>query len=126
MARSQEDEGRAGNYSYIDKHMQEFQDDGRKILAVIKDILIEHHVISDDTTASTEAEDELDEAMLLRLYKNIDHCIDQFDFAKVFDILDEIKKYQVPDKHKTILDKLDVLMEDLDVDAIKELLNSAI
>ena len=38
----------------------------------------------------------------------------------------EIKKYQVPDKHKTILDKLDVLMEDLDVDAIKELLNSAI
>ena len=126
MARSQEDEGRAGNYSYIDKHMQEFQDDGRKILAVIKDILIEHNVISDDTTASTEAEDELDEAMLLRLYKNIDHCIDQFDFAKVFDILDEIKKYQVPDKHKTILDKLDVLMEDLDVDAIKELLNSVI
>ena len=42
------------------------------------------------------------------------------------DILDEIKKYQVPDKHKTILDKLDVLLEDLDVDAIKELLNSTI
>ena len=126
MARSQEDEGRAGNYSYIDKHMQEFQDDGRKILAVIKDILIEHNVISDDTTASTEAEDELYEAMLLRLYKNIDHCIDQFDFAKVFDILDEIKKYQVPDKHKAILDKLDALMEDLDVDAIKDLLSSVI
>ena len=126
MARSQEDEGRAGNYSYIDKHMQEFQDDGRKILAVIKELLIEHNVISDDAMDSTEVEDELDEAMLLRLYKNIDHCIDQFDFAKVFDILDEIKKYHVPDKHKTILDKLDVLMENLDVDAIKELLNSAI
>ena len=106
--------------------MQEFQDDGRKILAVIKNLLIEHNIISDDTTAATQAGDELDETMLLRLYKNIDHCIDQFDFAKVFDILDEIKNYQVPEEHKVILDKLDVLMEDLDVDAIKELLSSVI
>ena len=50
----------------------------------------------------------------------------KFDFAKVFDILDEIKKYHVPDKHKEILSKLDTLMEDLDVDTIKELLSSVI
>lgn len=62
--------------------------------------------------------------MLLHLYKNIIRCIDQFDFAKVFEILDEIKKYNVPDKHKEILSKLDSLMEDLDVDAIKELLSN--
>ena len=124
MARSQEEEGRAGNYSYIDKHMQEFQDDGRKILEVIKDLLIEHNVISDPSANAEESADELDDAMLLRLYKNIDNCIDQFDFAKVFDILDEIKKYKVPEKHQQILEKLDALMENLDVDAIKELLNS--
>ena len=126
MARSQEEEGRAGNYSYIDKHMQEFQDDGRKILEAIKDLLIEHNVIEDETVATMESTDELDDSMLIRLYKQIDHCIDQFDFAKVFDILDEIKKYQVPDNHKVILDKLDVLMEDLDVDSIKELLSNVI
>ena len=68
--------------------------------------------------------EELDEAMLLRLYKNIERCIDQFDFAKVFEILEEIKKYKVPEKHKEILTKLDTLMEDLEVDAIKELLAS--
>ena len=124
MARSQEEEGRAGNYAYIDKHMQEFQDDGRKILEVIKGLLIEHNIIADESTNDEENAEELDEAMLLRLYKNIDRCIDQFDFAKVFDVLEETKNFKVPEKHKEILSKLDVLMEDLDVDAIKELLNS--
>ena len=124
MARSQEEEGRAGNYAYIDKHMQEFQDDGRKILEVIKGLLIEHNIITDESTNDEENAEELDEAMLLRLYKNIDRCIDQFDFAKVFDVLEETKNFKVPEKHKEILSKLDVLMEDLDVDAIKELLNS--
>ena len=124
MARSQEEEGRAGNFAYIDKHMQEFQDDGRKILAVIKDLLIEHNIIADSTAINDTDVEELEETMLLRLYKNIERCIDQFDFAKVFEILEEIKKYKVPDKHKEILSKLDTLMEDLDVDAIKELLNN--
>lgn len=126
MARSQEEEGRAGNYSYIDKHMQEFQDDAHKILEVIKDLLLEHNIISDDNKNANADAEELDETMLLRLYKNIERCIDQFDFAKVFEVLEETKKYKVPDKHKEILSKLDTLMEDLDVDAIKELLNNVI
>ena len=124
MARSQEEEGRAGNYAYIDKHMQEFQDDYRTLLQTIKSLLIEHKIIASETDAEAEDMQELDEAMLLRLYKNIERCIDQFDFAKVFEILEEIKKYKVPDKHKEILTKLDTLMEDLEVDAIKELLAS--
>ena len=124
MARSQEEEGRAGNYAYIDKHMQEFQDDYRTLLQTIKSLLIEHKIIASETNAEAEDMQELDEAMLLRLYKNIERCIDQFDFAKVFEILEEINKYKVPDKHKEILTKLDNLMEDLEVDAIKELLAS--
>lgn len=122
MARSQEEEGRAGNYAYIDKHMQEFQDDGRKILEAIKELLTEHNIITDKTAT----DEELDEVMLLRLYQNIARCIDQFDFSKVFEILEEVKKYKVPDTHKEILSKLDALMEELDVDAIKELLNSVL
>lgn len=124
MARSQEEEGRAGNYAYIDKHMQEFQDDYRTLLQTIKSLLIEHNIISDKPETDDTDMEELDEAMLLRLYKNIERCIDQFDFAKVFEILEEIKKYKVPEKHKEILTKLDTLMEDLEVDAIKELLAS--
>lgn len=124
MARSQEEEGRAGNYAYIDKHMEEFQEDYLKLLDTIKDLLIEHKIISSLEDTAMDNDDILDETMLLHLYKNIIRYIDQFDFAKVFEILDEIKKYSVPDKHKEILSKLDTLMEDLDVDAIKELLNT--
>lgn len=124
MARSQEEEGRAGNFAYIDKHMQEFQDDYRKLLETIKALLIEHGILATEEEASVEDAPELDDAMLLRLYKNIERCIDQFDFAKVFEVLEETKKYKVPDKHKEILGKLDTLMEDLNIDEIKELLNS--
>ena len=124
MARSQEEEGRAGNYAYIDKHMAEFQEDYRKLLEAIKDLLIEHKILASSEDTTIDNDDVLDETMLLHLYKNIIRCIDQFDFAKVFEILDEIKKYNVPDKHKEILSKLESLMEDLDVDAIKELLNT--
>lgn len=123
MARSQEEEGRAGNFAYIDKHMQEFQDDYRKLLETIKALLIEHGVITEETS-NTEDIPELDETMLLRVYKNIERHIDRFDFAKVFEILEETKKFKVPDKHKDILKKLDTLMEDLNIDEIKELLNS--
>lgn len=124
MARSQEEEGRAGNFAYIDKHMQEFQDDYRKLLETIKALLIEHGILATEEDANVEDAPELDDAMLLRLYKNIERCIDQFDFAKVFEVLEETKKYKVPDKHKEILGKLDTLMEDLNIDKIKELLNS--
>ena len=123
MARSQEEEVRAGNYAYIDKHMEEFQEDYLKLFETIKDLLIEHRVIEEEPTNSEDIP-ELDEAMLLRVYKNIERHIDQFDFAKVFDILEETKKFKVPDKHKEILEKLDNLMEDLNIDEIKELLNN--
>ncbi len=124
MARSQEEEGRAGNFAYIDKHMQEFQDDYRKLLETVKNLLLEHNIISLDSEENNAEASMLDATMLLRLYKNIERCIDQFDFAKVFEVLEETKKCKVPDKHKEILQKLDALMEDLDVDAIKELLSS--
>ena len=124
MARSQEEEGRAGNFAYIDKHMQEFQDDYRKLLETVKNLLLEHNIISLDSDKNNAEASTLDETMLLRLYKNIERCIDQFDFAKVFEVLEETKKFKVPDNHKEILQKLDTLMEDLDVDAIKELLSS--
>ena len=124
MARSQEEEGRAGNYAYIDKHMQEFQEDYRRLLAILKELLIQYDLIADETKCSTEDAPELTEEMLMRLYQNIERCIDQFDFAKVFDVLDEIKKYKVPDKHREILKQISSLMDDLDVDAIREILHN--
>ena len=123
MARSQEEEGRAGHYDYIDKHMQEFQDDYRKLLVKLKELLQEHGMIVDENAVNDESTPELTEAMLLRLYKNIERCIDAFDFAKVFDVLEESKKYKMPGKHREILSRIDTLMEDLNVDEVREILS---
>lgn len=124
MARSQEEEGRAGNFTYIDKHMQEFQDDYKKMLEILKNLLLRYGLITDETEVLDEAAPELTEQMVLRLYKNIERCIDQFDFAKVFDVLEETQKYRVPDKHREILNKISTLMEDLSVDEIRDILHS--
>ena len=124
MAKSQEEEGRAGNFSYIDKHMQEFQDDYHKLLKILKELLLSHGLITDGTEEFAEDAPELTEAMVLRLYQNIEHCIDQFDFAKVFDVLEETKKCKVPEKHREILNKIGTLMEDLNVDEIREILHN--
>ena len=124
MAKSQEEEGRAGNFAYIDKHMQEFQDDYHKLLEILKELLLKYGLITDETEEFAENAPELDETMVLRLYQNIERCIDQFDFAKVFDVLEETKKYKLPEKHRETLNKIDTLMEDLNVDEIREILHN--
>lgn len=122
MARSQEEEGRAGNYAYIDKRMQDFQDAYRKLLSNIEKVLSSHNMLTTQDIPSDESAFELSEPMLKQLYKNIGRHIDMFDFSKVFEMLEETKKFKIPDTHKETLDKIDSLMNDLDVDAIKEIL----
>ena len=122
MARSQEEEGRAGNYAYIDKRMQDFQDAYRKLLSNIEKVLSSHNMLTTPDIPSDESAFELSEPMLKQLYKNIGRHIDMFDFSKVFEMLEETKKFKIPDTHKETLDKIDSLMNDLDVDAIKEIL----
>ena len=79
-------------------------------------MLTTQHIPSDESAF------ELSEPMLKQLYKNIGRHIDMFDFSKVFEMLEETKKFKIPDTHKETLDKIDSLMNDLDVDAIKEIL----
>lgn len=60
--------------------------------------------------------------MVVYMLHNIGKHVEAFDFTKVFEIPEEVKKYQIPGKYESTVEQLEVLMEDLSVDEIKTLL----
>lgn len=121
LAKKQEEEGRAGNLSYIDEHYQSFRKLYSNLLNDLEQVLIKLNVL----TPCTNDLEALDEAMVPTILNNIERCIDDFNFSKIFVILEDIKKYTLPKKYATLFAKIEELMENLSVDDIKELLHEA-
>ncbi|MBQ7065361.1 MAG: response regulator [Lachnospiraceae bacterium] len=119
-ARKQEEEGRAGNFSYIDEHREKFQEEYRKFLGKLEIVLEHYGLLASKKTDKTSS--MLNDTLIVAILRNIDKCIDNFDFAKVFEILEKVKDYELPEKYKELLSHIETLMEDLSVDEIKELL----
>ena len=123
-ARRQEEQGRKENFSYIDDHFQHFNEEYNKLLKNIH-IILEHFNML-NTADSSDSVQKLSPEMINRILKAIDTNIDNFDFGKIFEILEEIKQYSIPDEYSELFDKISVFMEELDVDNIKELLQDKI
>ena len=119
-AKRQEEAGLKGDYDYIDKNITNLITEYTAIMHKIRDVLVHYNVIAE----APEEKALLEERMVRHMLFNIEKCVDAFDFSKVFDILEEMKKYRVPQGYEEVIQKLDVLMEDLSVDEIKELLGT--
>ena len=119
-ARKQEEAGRSGNHSYIDQNMTAFQKDYRVLLNDLEKVLSHYQML--ESTPKVDTLPALDETTILPILNNLEHCIDEFDFGKVFEILEEMKKYSLPEKYKSLFTRIEELMEDMSVEEIKELL----
>ena len=53
---------------------------------------------------------------------NIRNQVENFDFAKVFEILEEVKKNRLSGEDEMLFEKLEKLMDDLAVEQVKELI----
>ncbi len=123
-AKQQEAQGRKENFVYIDSHFQNFNVEYNKLLDNIQAVLEHFNMLN--TGDSTDDTQTLSNEMIKRIFKAIDTNIDNFDFGKVFEILEEIKQYNIPKEYKELFEKISDYMEDLDVDNIKELLQDKI
>lgn len=123
-ARKQEEQGRAGDLTYIDEHMQSFQDEYYKLLNNLELVLKHFEMLASET--NSEDLPLLDESSVIHIFRNIERHIDEFDFAKVFEIIEETKKYKLPEKYSKLLSQTEVLMEELSIDEIQELLKNAL
>ena len=120
-ARKQEESGRIGDFSYIDQNMTTFQKDYRILLNDIEKVLSHYQML--EPVQKTETLPGLDENTILPILNNLEHCMDEFDFGKVFEILEEMKKYTLPIKYMTLFARIEELMETMSVEEIKELLH---
>lgn len=122
MAKDQEMAGKQGNYSYIDAHMELFCREYRTLLKKIGEVLKNYNMIEE----LSETEEMLEEDMILQILENIEKYVDDFDFSRVFQILDEIKKCQMPEKYQQMFGQIGVWMDELEVDKIKELIEKTL
>ena len=113
-----------GNYVYIEDNIEKLTKDGLELVNCLKDVLIHFEIISPKSEEYSEAFPQLNEKMILYMLRNIKNYIDNFEFAKVFDILDEAKKYSVPQQYKQTLEQVERYMDDLSVDEVEELLKN--
>ena len=121
LAREQEEKGKAGDFAYIDEHMELFQKEYTNILTDLERVLIHYEQIH--IPSETEDLPTLEETMIKPILQNIERSVDDFDFGKVFGILEEMKNYQLPEKYKEMFSKIETYMEDFSVEEIKELLS---
>ena len=66
----------------------------------------------------------LEEKIMSGILANIRSRIDEFDFAEIFELLEQIEKYEMNEKQAEFFDKLKILMNDLNVEEIRQLLDS--
>lgn len=123
MALRQEEAGKAGEYEYIDTNFHDFYTAYKKHLWDIEQVLLHYNML--ENSEDKEEQNTLDEQMVTNILTNIKIHLDSFDFAKVFDILEDVKNYKLPEELEELFQKLDTLMEDLAVDEIRELIATA-
>lgn len=124
LAARQEEYGRLGNYQFIDDNFVKFKVEYLTLLENIYKCLDYYDMLPEEAAESTLP--VIDASYVIPVLKNIERCIEDFEFAKVFDILDQVKKYKLPDKYADIIQQIEELMQDLCVDEIKELIKQTI
>ena len=77
-----------------------------------------------EAASEDSSKPELDERMAKHMLRNIENCMDDFDFGKVFSILEEAEKYRIPEPYDDVLKRIEVLMDELAVDEVRELIRT--
>ena len=121
-AKRQETAGNNGDYAYIQRNIERLLADYTSVLNKVKEVLVHYEMLP---AQEKEDKPKLEERMALQVLRNIGTHIDNFNFGEVFKILEETKKYSVPDKYREVLAQTEKLMDDLAVDEIKALLEEA-
>lgn len=120
MALKQEEAGKAGDHPYIDEHFDGFKADYQLLLEKIGGALA-HFQLLEEKLEDEDAK-PLDDCMVSNILINIRNHVETFDFAKVFDILDEVKKNKLSPEDEELFGKLRDFMDDLDVEQVKDLI----
>ena len=113
MAKAQEEAGNKNDPAYIDEHMQSLLDAYRSLLRNIESVLRHYGylTVSENTDMELLPEDTI-QLIFLKIHQ----------YIKIFDLLEEVKKYELPETYQKVFEQLNTLMDELSIDEINELL----
>ena len=123
LARLQEEAGKQNDFEYIAEHVKELENAYRDLLAKVETVLIYHEKIN--PSAQEEEKIALSNDQIRLIFTNILNCIDNFDFTKIFDILDELHKYQLPEEYQDAFALIEKWMDELNVDEIRKVIENS-
>lgn len=121
MARLQEMAGKEERFRYIDENFHDFEVKYRQLLENIQNVLCHFALLPNP---AEEERPSLQDNVMRGILANIRRRLEEFDFAAIFEILEQVEKYRTDEKQKTFFERLKTLMDDLNVDEISSLLDS--
>lgn len=121
MALSQEMAGKEKRFSYIDEAYNDFQTSYRELLKTIENVLCHYRLLPE---AAAKDRPVLADNIMRGILANIRSLLNEFDFDKIFELLEQIDNYQPNEKQEAFFECLKALMDDLNVDEIYLLLDS--
>ena len=124
MALKQEEAGRAGTYEYIEDNFDGLRTEYLEHLHGLEGVLRHYGMLAE---AEPEEEKEtLDAQMIGNILTNIRNRVNSFEFAEVFEILEDVKKYRLPGELGELFAQLEDSMDDLEVEKVRELIENAL
>lgn len=121
MARLQEMAGKEERFQYIDDNFQDFKEKYMQLLADIQEVLCHFSLLP---KPAEEESPLLQENVMRGILSNIRRCLDDFDFAAIFEIMEQVEKYRTNEKQKAFFTSLKTLMDNLSIEEIYPLLDS--
>ena len=122
MALKQEEAGRSGDYAYIEAHFEEYKENYQALLQPMEEVL-RHYQLLEEKAQESEL---LDEQIISNILSNIRKHVDHFEFAQVFEILEDVRRYQLSEDSRELFERLEAMMDDLAVEDIQNLLAEAL
>lgn len=124
MALKQEEAGRAGTYEYIEENFDGLRTEYLEHLHGLEGVLRHYGMLAE--VEPEEEKETLDAQMIGNILTNIRNRVDSFEFAEVFEILEDVKKYRLPGELGELFAQLEDSMDDLEVEKVRELIENAL
>ncbi|MBO5302860.1 MAG: response regulator [Lachnospiraceae bacterium] len=123
MALLQEKAGKSNDWAFIAKHTDELQSKQKVLLEKIEEVLLHFEQIE---PPSELPEEIFPEEQVRLVLMNIVNCVDNFDFTKVFTILDEMKKCRLEEKYQDVFSQIEEFMDELAVDEVRQVIQNVL
>lgn len=120
MAKEQELAGKAGDYSFIDTHIEDFTWSYRKLLSQIR-VVLEHYQMLDEEPRTVQPKETTEEDMK-QLFEDIIRHMDEFDFAGAAKLVRQENEKMIPEAYREDMQKLRQWMDEMEEEKIRELI----